>query len=264
MAVEWRDEALVLSGRPHGETSLIAAVLTREHGLHMGLVRGGVSKAARGLWQPGNRLHVTWKARMAEHLGTLSGEMADAMAARVMGEADRLAILTAACAVAGCVLPERDPLAAVYDDTAALFALLADPDAPCRTETLAAAYVLWELGLLTDLGFGLDLSVCAATGTKDDLVYVSPKSGRAVSASAGAPWRDRLLPLPAFLRDGSDPHTVTVAGVVDGLRLTGFFLDRHLFGARNATPPPARIRLAERMSRRADDRRNDRQAHPVS
>jgi len=252
MAVEWRDEALVLSGRPHGETSLIAAVLTREHGLHMGLVRGGVSKAARGLWQPGNRLHVTWKARMADHLGTLSGEMADAMAARVMGEADRLAILTAACAVAGCVLSERDPLAAVYDDTAALFALLANPDEPPQAPTpgaaLGAAYVMWELGLLTDLGFGLDLSVCAATGAKDGLVYVSPKSGRAVSASAGEPWRDRLLPLPAFLQDGSDPHTVTVAGVADGLRLTGFFLNRHLFGARNTAPPPARSRLAERMS----------------
>jgi DNA repair protein RecO (recombination protein O) len=251
MAVEWRDTGFVLSARPHGETSLVVSVLTRDRGRHMGLVRGGIGRAGRGLWQPGNRLHLTWKARLADHLGTLSGEMADALAARAMADADRLAVLAAVCAVAEAVLPEREPLPAVYDDTEALLSALtganaAGPGAPAW----GALYVRWERGLLTDLGFGLDLSVCAATGTNDGLVYVSPKSGRAVSASAGEPWRDRLLPLPAFLRDGPDPDDAVPPGqVAEGLRLTGYFLERHVFAARPGGAPAARARLVERVER---------------
>ncbi|KAA5604599.1 DNA repair protein RecO [Roseospira marina] len=256
MAVEWRDEAIVLSARPHGETSLLVAVLSAAHGWCPGLVRGGLGKAARGLWQPGNRVQVTWKARLPEHLGTLSGEMVDAVAARVMGDAGRLAVLSAVCAVTQAALPEREPMSAAYADTVALLGWLSGPEAPADATALGVAYVLWERGVLTDLGFGLDLSACAATGTRDDLTYVSPKSGRAVSTAAGAPWRDRLLPLPGFLRAASDPGDASREDVRDGLRLTGFFLERHVFNARHAAPPAARDRLVARMERaatRSDD-----------
>ncbi|MBB4286700.1 DNA repair protein RecO [Roseospira goensis] len=247
MAVEWRDEAIVLSARPHGETSLVAAVLTATHGRQRGLVRGGTGKAARGLWQPGNRVRATWRARLPNHLGTSTAEMMDAVAARVMADPGRLAVLAAACAVADATLPEREAVPQVYADTVALLAGLAEgAPTPCE-----AAYVLWELGLLADLGYGLDLSACAATGTNDDLVYVSPKSGRAVSASAGEPYRDRLLPLPAFLRTGA-PADMTPAGVADGLRLAGFFLARHVFDPRGQPLPAARVRLAARMVERTE------------
>ncbi|MQX36753.1 DNA repair protein RecO [Roseospira navarrensis] len=252
MAVEWRDEAIVLAGRPHGETSLLVSVLSRTHGRHMGLVRGGVGKAARGLWQPGNRLHVTWKARLADHLGTLSGEMADALAARVLGHGDRLAVLAAICAVAEAALPEREAFADLFEDTAALLALTADPEAPALAD-LTAAYVRWEMGVLADLGFGLDLTACAATGATEGLVYVSPRTGRAVSAAPGAPWHDRLLPLPAFLVAGEASPGVSAEVARAGLRLTGHFLDRHVFVAtRSAGAPPARARLTARLEARGD------------
>ncbi|MBB4264923.1 DNA repair protein RecO [Roseospira visakhapatnamensis] len=247
MAIDWRDEGVVLSARPHGESSLLVSVLTREHGRHMGLVRGGAGKAARGLYQPGNRLSVTWKARLAEHLGNLTAEMADAVAARLLAAPERLSVLAAACAVADGALPEREPMAAVFDDVLALLALLMDD---ARAAEAGAALVVWERALLADLGFGLDLSRCAATGRHDTLIYVSPKSGRAVSASAGEPYGDRLLPLPPFLLgEHVDLAAVPPAQVADGLRLTGFFLDRHVFAPRNLGLPAARVRLARRVAR---------------
>lgn len=245
MAIDWRDEGFVLSARPHGESSLLVSVLTRAHGRHMGLVRGGTGKAARGLYQPGNRLVVTWKARLAEHLGNLTAEMGEAIAAHVLGAPDRLAVLAAACAVADGALPEREPVPAVVADFSALLALLVDE---ARAAEAGPALVVWELALLADLGFGLDLSCCAATGRNDTLVYVSPRSGRAVSASAGEPYRDRLLPLPPFLmgeREGL-AH-VPAEQARDGLRLTGFFLDRHVFAPRNQGLPAARVRVAKRL-----------------
>ena len=249
MAVDWQEEALVLSARPHGENGLLAAGFTRARGRHLGLVRGGAGRAGRGLWQPGNRVMVTWRARLSEHLGTLSGELTDSLAARVMTDAGRLALLTSACALADASLPEREPLPGLYDDTRALLALIAGIEAPGALAA-PAAMVAWETRLLADLGFGLDLSVCAATGVNVDLIYVSPKSGRAVSASAGEPYRARLLPLPAFLRpggaDAAEPDTNAVA---DGLRMTGFFLERHLFEPRRMALPAARRRLAARMDR---------------
>jgi len=245
VAIDWRDEGFVLSARPHGESGLLVSALTREHGRHMGLVRGGTGKAARGLYQPGNRLSLVWKARLADHLGNLTAEMSEAIAAVVLGAPDRLAVLAAVCAVADGALPEREPVPAIYDDFAALLALLVDDT---RAAEAAPALVVWELALLADLGFGLDLSCCAATGTTDDLLYVSPKSGRAVSAAAGEPWKDRLLPLPVFLlgdRDGLG--SVPPEQVADGLRLTGFFLDRHVFTPRRQGLPAARVRVAKRV-----------------
>lgn len=239
--MEWVDEGIVLSVRKHGETSAIAMLLTRRHGRHAGLVRGGIGKAARGVLQPGNRVEARWRARLAEHLGTLVCEAVHAYAAAVLDDPDRLAALSAACAVAEAALPEREPAAAVHDGLLALLGAIENGVWP-------VAYVRWELGLLAELGFGLDLTECAATGRNDQLAYVSPKSGRAVSLAAGEPYRERLLVLPPFLVDGAG-NGATAADLSNGLRLTGHFLERHVFAPAGTSMPAARRRLEERLRR---------------
>lgn len=236
--MEWTHDGIVLSARKHGETSSIVTLLTREKGRHLGLVRGGAGKRQRGVLQPGNRVHARWRARLPEHLGTLACELESAYAAALLDDRQRLAALSAACAVTDAALPEREPHAAVFDGLLMLLRALAG-------EAWPFVYVKWELELLAELGFGLDLSRCAATGINDQLVYVSPKSGRAVSAAAGEPYRNALLPLPAFLRDGGLGGTP--GEVVDGLRLTGYFLERHVFATVGKTMPAARRRLSERL-----------------
>ncbi|MFQ5765775.1 MAG: DNA repair protein RecO, partial [Rhodospirillales bacterium] len=169
--MDWTDDGIVLSARKHGETSAIVTLLTRAHGRHLGLVRGGAGKRARGMLQPGNRVQARWRARLPEHLGTFTCELTEAFAAASLRDRLKLAGLSAACAMADAALPEREPHAAVFEGLLALLSVLQDEDWP-------SAYVKWEMGLLGELGFGLDLSACAATGTNDQLAYVSPKSGR--------------------------------------------------------------------------------------
>ena len=242
--MDWTDDGIVLSARKHGETSVIATLLTRAHGRHLGLVRGGAGKKARGIYQPGNRVTARWRARLAEHLGTFSCEISNAFAARVLKDRLRLAGLSAACAVAEASLPERQPYPAVFD---ALLALLGVLEAEDGDRHWPSAYVKWELGLLGEIGFGLDLSACAATGQNDQLAYVSPKSGRAVSLAAGEPYKDALLPLPGFLlRRGAWGEPDEVA---QGLKLTGYFLERNVFNPADRSLPPARNRLAERLTK---------------
>ena len=239
--MDWTDDGIVLSARKHGETSVIATLLTRAHGRHLGLVRGGAGKKARGLYLPGNRVTARWRARLAEHLGTFSCEMTSAFAATVLKDRLRLAALSAACAVAEASLPERQPHAAVFDALVALLGVLEGGD-----RQWPSAYVKWELGLLGEIGFGLDLSACAATGRNDQLAYVSPKSGRAVSLAAGEPYKGALLPLPGFLlREGAWGEPDEVA---QGLKLTGYFLERNVFHPTDRSLPPARNRLAERLT----------------
>ena len=235
--MEWTDEGIVLAVRRHGESSAVAHLLTRDHGRHAGLVRGGAGRAARGALQPGNRLSVTWRSRLAEHLGHLTWELLGSHGTAWLHDARRLAGLSAACAMAETTLPEREPHPAAYDGLAALLQALPDADWP-------SLYVHWELGLLAELGYGLDLSHCAATGANDHLAYVSPRSGRAVSLSAGEPYRDKLLPLPRFLLEQTDG---TPDEVMQGLRLTGYFLDRHVLGPHGKKMPAARSRLVERL-----------------
>ena len=235
--MEWRDEAIVLAVRPHGEAGAVVSLLTCRHGRHSGLVRGGQSKANRGLLMPGNRVSALWRARLAEQLGSLKCEMVEAFAARAMEQAGRLAALSSACALCEMALPERQPHPRLFESLAALLTSLTSPAWP-------SVYVHWELALLADLGFGLDLSGCAAGGN-DQLAFVSPKSGRAVSLSAGEPYQDRLLALPRFLVDGGEGNSAQIA---EGLALTGFFLDRHVLGPHGASLPPARARLAERLA----------------
>jgi len=241
--MEWSDEGIVLSVRALGETSVVLSLLTRAYGRHSGLVRGGAGRRTRGMLQPGNRLAVRWRARLADHLGTMSCEPGRALAIGVLGDRGRLAAVAAACAVAETALPEREPLPATFEALAGLIAAI-ETDAGWP-----AAYVRWELGLLTELGFGLDLGRCAATGTADDLAYVSPRSGRAVSAAAGAPWKDRLLALPAFLVDAS--ATESGEAVATGLALTGHFLLRHVYAEQGRALPAARARLPEEIARAA-------------
>lgn len=240
--MEWSDNAIVLSSRPHGETSAIITVLTAEHGRHAGLVRGGAGRKLRGTLQSGNEVAATWRARLEEHLGTMSLELTRARAATLLDNGARLAGLTAACAMSDAAMPEREPHRAVYDGLLIVLDALADAE-----ETWPAVYVRWELGLLQELGYGLDLSRCAANGTSDDLAYVSPRTGRAVSRQAAGQWRDRLLPLPAFLL-GAQGGAINVEDLRDGLRLTGYFLEHTVLRPQNRKEPQARTRLVELFS----------------
>ena len=235
--MKWEDEAVVLSVRPHGETATIVQLLTRQHGRHAGLVRGGQGARLRGIYQAGNRVAASWTGRLAEHLGALECELEISYAARVLDDSDRLAALTAATAVCEGALPEREPHPACFEGLLALFEAL-------EGDHWAEVYVRWELALLAELGFGLDLSACAGGGDNDQLAYVSPRSGRAVSLSAGAPYREKLLTLPAFLVGRGEGGRAAVA---DGLALTGFFLERHLFHPHDKPLPAARRRLEQRF-----------------
>jgi DNA repair protein RecO (recombination protein O) len=235
--MQWTDDAILLSLRRHGETSAVASLLTAAHGRHAGLARGGLAKTARGALQPGNRLLVRWQARLAENLGALSWELEEATGTRWLDDPLRLAGLAAACAMADAVLPEREPHPGAFARLAALLQALAGGSWP-------GYFVQWELGLLAELGYGLDLSACAVTGGVDDLAFVSPKSGRAVSAAAAEPYRARLLPLPAFLLAGT---AATPAEVMEGLALTGYFLERHVLGPQSRRLPAARSRLVDRL-----------------
>lgn len=241
--VEWSDEGVVLAARPHGEGSAVVVLLTHGHGRHAGLVRGAFSGRARGVYQAGNRVTAEWRARLAEHLGNYTCELAHGYAAAALDDPLKLAGLTAACAIAEASLPEREPHPQVHDGLVALLDAMADPD---LGDAWIAAYVRWEVGVLADLGYGLDLDSCAATGVNDDLAYVSPRSGRAVSLAAGEPYRDRLLALPRFLigRGGGDSDDL-----FRGLALSGFFLERHVFATHGRQPPPARTRFVERFAR---------------
>ena len=239
--MEWTDDAFVLAARPHGENALIVSLLTRTRGRHAGIVQGGVSRGKRPVYEPGNRVAATWRARLAEHLGSWQCELADTPAARFIDDPVRLAALAAAAAVADQALPEREPHPRAYDGFLAFIDVL-------ESEVFGAGYVGWELGLLAELGYGLDLSQCAATGTNDDLAYVSPRTGKAVSLSAGEPYRDRLLHLPGFLIGRGD---ATEDQVMAGLTLTGHFLERHAFAPHNRGIPPARTRFVDRLGRSA-------------
>ncbi len=236
--MEWSDQGIVLSARPHGEAGAVVQLLTRGHGRHAGLVRGGQGRRARGVLQPGNEVAATWRARLAEHLGSYSCELAVSHAAGLLDRPAALNALGAASAVLERALPEREPHPACYEGMVALLAAL-------QGEHWAEAFVLWEVSLLAELGFGLDLTACAAGGDNDRLAYVSPRSARAVSLAAGEPYRDRLLPLPGFLigRGGGGPLEVA-----EGLKLTGFFLERFVFGPQERPLPGSRRRLAERFS----------------
>jgi DNA repair protein RecO (recombination protein O) len=240
--MNWSEAGIVLAVRRHGESALVAHVLTRGHGRHAGLVHGGQGRRGRTVFQVGNSVQLTWRARLDEHLGTYAGELVTGHAARVMEDPPRLACLASAAAMAEAGLPEREPHPNAYDGLSALL------DALVRDRGWAPAYARWELALLAELGFGLDLSRCASTGATTDLVYVSPKSGQAVSRSAGEAYRTRMLPLPAFLMADARPDR---EATLDALRLTGFFWEQRVFRPQGRNLPAARTRFVDRLGREA-------------
>lgn len=231
--MQWTDDALVLGLRRHGESGVILEALTEAHGRHLGLVHGGRSRKLQPVLQPGNRVRLTWRARIDEGLGSFAVEPLGSQVSRLIGSGLALYGLAHMAALLRH-LPERDSHLGLYDAACILVDHLDD------VRVAPPLMVRFELALLTELGFGLDLSACAATGANDALAYVSPKSGRAVSASAGEPFRDRLLALPSFLHGGGAPGP---EGVAQGFTLTGYFLDRHLWGPRGLAPPEERARF---------------------
>ena len=245
--MDWHDEGIVLSTRRHGETSAIVHVLTRDHGVYAGLVKGGYAKRQRATIEPGNRVHATWRARLAEHLGNYTLECTHAHGAALMDNANRLTAMSAALSVAAAALPEREPHPATLDALETFLDALEHADIAPDASAWGQVYVRWELGLLSALGFRLDLSHCASTGVTEDLVWVSPKSGRAVSRAAGAPFADKLLALPGFLRGEGGGQDVVPGDIVLGLKLSGYFLERHLFAPHDRVMPQARARLVQRF-----------------
>jgi DNA repair protein RecO (recombination protein O) len=239
--MDWSDEGIFLSAKPLGEANAVAELFTLGHGRHLGLVRGGRSRRMRPLLQPGNLLRATWRARLSEHLGGFNVELVEAHAARILDDAAALAAIGSLAGLAR-LLPERDPHPALY--AATLHILRAFDDGGLWPALL----VRWELQLLQELGFGLDLSECAATGVDADLADVSPRSGRAVSREAGKPYCSKLLKLPAFLQDETAP--AGEGDIAAGLALTGHFLKRDVLEPHGLTMPQARERLIVLLARR--------------
>ncbi len=244
--MEWIDEGIVLGVKRHGETSIILELMTRAHGRHLGLVRGGSGPRLRGILQAGNTVRATWRARLDEHLGLYLVEAANLRAAAFMDQAHALHGITHLAALCR-LLAEREPHTAIYDALQAILDRLDDRQA------VAPILARFELDFLAELGFGLDLAVCAASGVREDLVFVSPRSGRAVSRAAGEPYRDKLMRLPVFLRQSQDQesdHAPPSPGdLVDAFMLTGFFLDRHAFAPRGLPLPDARAHLVTALTR---------------
>jgi len=237
--MQWTGEGLIIGVRRHGESSVIAEVMVEGRGRHMGLIRGGRSTKHAAALQAGNSVQLTWRARLEEHLGTFSLEVTDARAADLIADRTRLYMSQLLCEHLR-LLPERDP----HDRLLGLVIRLLDGTAPAA---VGVAMARFELTLLEELGFGLDLMSCAATGATTDLTHVSPKTGRAVSRIAAAPYAERLFPLPAFLIEasaGAAPGDVAAA-----FTLTGYFLDRHVWLPRQIDPPPTRLPLIEILGR---------------
>lgn len=241
--MDWRDTGILLSARRHGETSAILEVFTRAHGRHMGVLRGASSRRLAAARQPGAELDLAWRARLEDHIGTYTVELNRSRAAVAMGDPLALAGLNALTALLSFTLPEREAHPDLYTRTGTLLELLAQP------ELWPLAYLRWEMALLDEMGFGLDLSQCAATGRANDLAYVSPKTGRAVSRSGAGDWAPRLLPLPEVMLGagpGDDAEVLTALGT------TGHFLAHQLAPSLGEKPlPPARALFLDRLARRA-------------
>jgi len=241
--MDWTDEGIVLGVRRHGEANAILEVMTRAHGRHLGLVRGGFGSRQRPILQPGNSVRATWRARLDEHLGTYTVEGLNLRAGSFLTSAHAVYAITHLAALIR-LLPERDPHEGIFEALETIVDHLEDAAAA------GALIVRFELQLLAELGFGLDLQSCAATEATSDLAFVSPKSGRAVSREAGEAWRDKLLPLPSFLSSGTGALP-SAAELADAFALTGYFLSRHMFEPRGVSLPDARTHLIAAVARAA-------------
>lgn len=239
--MHWSDQAIILCTSKHGENSGIVTLLASEHGLYKGYVRGLTGKS-RGTYQPGNVVEASWRGRLSEHLGNFTCEPIQCNAALLLEDLHKLAALNAICSLLEKTLAEREPHTEIFYFMHGFLDCL-KADGPWQTY-----YILFEIELLKQLGFGLDLSCCAATGINDNLIYVSPKSGRAVSSEAGAPYHDKLLRLPQFLINGLK-MPVQHHEIKNGLALSGYFLNKYIFEPHQRKMPSARSRLVELMGK---------------
>ncbi|QBR71074.1 DNA repair protein RecO [Beijerinckiaceae bacterium] len=230
--MEWRDDGLIIGLKKHGETSVILEAMTRAHGRHFGLVRGGRSRRMQPYLQPGNQAELVWRARLDEHLGTFCIEPGKLRTEHLMASAEALHAMGLVAALLR-LAAERDPHPLLYEMAMQI------ADDVQRPENLPPLVVRFEAEILTEMGFGLDLAQCAATGATDDLVYVSPKSGRAVSKAAGEPYKTKLLRLPPFLQGETLLDGLPLSDIRDGFRLMEFFLMRDLYGPRGQGLPEA-------------------------
>lgn len=239
--IEWRDQGALLSARVHGESSVIIEVFTPLHGRTLGVVRGGASRKRAPLLQPGAQLDLTWKARLEDHLGAFTVEPIRSRAALVMDDRLALAGLNAVCALLSQCLPEREPHLDLYERSIGLLDLLGQPD------LWPLAYLQWEMAFLEEMGFGLDLSACAVRGTNENLCYISPKSGRAVSEQAAGEWASRMLPLVPVMKGEGD---ATGGEIAKALATTGYFIEHRLLRGLGDKPlPAARARLIDAIMR---------------
>lgn len=236
--MRWEDEGIVLQVRPHSESGRIIEVLTSQHGLTRGYVRGGQRRQLANSLQSGLRANVVWNARLADHLGQFQVDPGHSIWPKLRDDRDAMAALASMFALLSAFLPEREPCNNLYDATLATIATLD------QTKVWPTAYAHWELGLLRTLGYGLQLEQCAATGARTDLAFVSPRTGRAVGSVPGEPYRNKLLALPGFLTRGDRAST---AELQDALTLTGYFLERKVAHVTNRSVPAARARLQERL-----------------
>ena len=242
--MHWLDNGIVLSARKYGENSVILQAFTKDHGRCAGLVRGGTGKKLRGILQPGNLVGLKWQSRIADQLGAFTIEAGQSSGALLFDRPLSLAACSSIVALLEKTLPEKEIHTPLYDATEILLGLLDD-----EIELWGPLLVKWELGLLSEMGYGLDLTECAATGTKENLVYISPKSGRAVSREAGLPYSDRLLPLPAFLSSNSLPENeINLIDIEQGLHLSGYFIKKNLIPHYGGESLPARERLVHKIS----------------
>jgi len=237
---QWQDQGIVLSARPHGENGAVVSLLTEGHGRHAGYVRGAHSSKMRGMLEPGNLVGVNWQTRVDGNLGTYALEQDRNLAGALMDDPLKLGALLAACSLCDAALPEREGHPGLFHG---FLALMESMD----SELWGATYVMWEIALLRELGFGLNLTRCAGGGSSDTLMWVSPKSGHAVSAEAGAPYKEKLLPLPAFLRP--QRGEVTPEEILKGIALTGYFIEHWVFAQHRSGPPEERLRFQERFEK---------------
>ena len=241
--MDFQDQGIIISLRKYGEFDAVIDVLTAEHGRHAGLVKGGMGRRQRGSIQPGNEVILNWRGRLESQLGTYRVELRNARSASFLDYPSKLGVLNSVCSILSTCLAEREPHQALYEGLQILLDTLERVDH--QPENWGALLVRWEVGLLSELGFGLDLSCCAATGVTDELIYVSPKSGRAVSREAGQPYHDKLLSLPQFLIGGGE---ISAIDVRDGLHLSEFFLERYVLYPHNKKIPQARRMLMDFLS----------------
>lgn len=237
---QWKDQGIVLAARAHGESGAVVSVLTEHHGRHAGYVRGGQSSRRRAVIEPGTLVSAMWCARVTDSLGTFTFEPERPLAAQVMGDPLQLAGLLSACALCDAALPDREGHPGLFHGLKTLLETMDRPD-------WLVTYVFWEIALLRELGFGLDLTRCAGGGDPQALAWISPKSGRAVSEDAAAPYKEKLLPLPDFLKPGGS--STAPEEILKGLRMNGHFLEHWVFAQHTHGVPEHRLRFQERMAR---------------